>query len=1377
MKPQALLIILLIIMTLTAKAQITTDGTLGAALKLSGPDYQIEAGLGQQLGGNLFHSFQDFNLQHLESATFSGPNTVQNVISRVTGGNPSSIDGLIRSTIPNADMYFINPYGIMFGPNARLDVQGSFHASTADYLRLQDGGSVEARHPNNSLLTVAPVEAFGFLTHSPAPLSLESSQLTVPLQSTLSLISGHLTLHQAQLTAPFGRINLASLAESGEVIPTFEEFVVPSLRGDITMKDQSLITVSGKGGGNIFIRGGQFVIDNSTIEAKTLGSQDGGVIDIRVDNLSLAYGATINSLTEGSGRGANIYMQATDSITVSGKSANSENAQRSGIYADSGIFQQRTDDNLGDAGDIVLEAKNISFQDNSVISASSYGGGKGGDLAIKASDYVSFRGKPESDSSLIESATYSESQQAGDAGSISIEAKNILLAEGSYLNSNTNGKGKGGNVTLKADEGVMIEGPKPNIDVDTLYQEPGGGDAGNLLIEAKTISLTGAELSGVTLGEGNASTITLHADTITLDNSSIRMDTAGPGHGGTVTLHANQLLKLFGVEPTDDYGSIISVATWRSSTGNAGEIVVKAQDVLISDGGVLGSSSFGAGKAGNILLEATGTVTIVGANPAGFSSGINSDSSPMIAGIIGGEGGNITIVAERLILKDGGMIAAGSIAADGLQSRQGGNITLQIQGAVELSGVNPYGENAKGFGSGIYTQSHGFIDNAGDAGSITLQAGSLLIKDGAVIKSSTNNQAQGGPIKIHVNGTAVITGDASQIQLQEPADSQIEYVKRFPPTDYNQSTSGIYTRSDSQREQAGHGGNIELSADKLILTDKAKISTSSAGGGKAGHILIEVNQLQLDTSAAITSESQLNNTYQFANLAERDSQEVIVGDVVEVTNVRDGKGGRYISTGNLLIRITPVYTVADMAALNELTHQYHIRKNDVVEVKDDGHGESAHFVYVDTPFLIIETKNDGTESVRLVDVDASVANVNNWVRLSDQVKATFDNIAHFQETIEKKKEGPIFQSGDIIEIIEEGEGGNRIPLVMLNVFLHPKGWPQLHMEVLNQFTVTDRAALDKLTETTFIVDGAVATVNDVGNGTPSRFVYQNEAWIPFRNLHTVADITEMNNALTLAKTGNIAEIADVGNGQPVQFIYSGREWLPLNTPSDGLTSSYPVVANRSELQNRAAKPGDIVSVVDASTGRYDNFFYADGEWKKQVSGGDAGTISLTVHDSVLMSNNSAITTAAVSAGGGGITLSAERLVFLTDSQITTSVQKGAGDGGDLTIEGPQFIVMNSGQITAQAHEGRGGNIHVSSEQLVQSPCSRISASSRLGIDGDVTIESPSVNLDDFLVVLPGRVIEKAQFVNCDVNDISELSTFDVKMAGDGMAETPEGFME
>jgi len=117
-------IILLICNSLNA--EIVTDGTLGQQISLIGPDFQITSNLGQQDGNNLFHSFQDFNLNSLESATFSGPNNIQNVISRVTGGNPSNINGLIRSTISNADMYFLNPYGIMFGESARLDVQGAF---------------------------------------------------------------------------------------------------------------------------------------------------------------------------------------------------------------------------------------------------------------------------------------------------------------------------------------------------------------------------------------------------------------------------------------------------------------------------------------------------------------------------------------------------------------------------------------------------------------------------------------------------------------------------------------------------------------------------------------------------------------------------------------------------------------------------------------------------------------------------------------------------------------------------------------------------------------------------------------------------------------------------------------------------------------------------------------------------------------------------------------------------------------------------------------------------------------------------------------------------------------------------------------------------
>lgn len=178
--------------TILLPAQVTLDGTLGKSGPRAGPHYQIPADFGQQHSGNLFHSFRDFNLQNQESATFSGPPSVQNILSRVTDGKPSNIDGTLRSTIPNADVYLLNPYGILFGKHAKLDVPGGFHASTADYLRLQNGGQFNARVPNDSLLTVALVAAFGFLTDTPAAITTQDSQLSVPKSKTLSLIGGGL---------------------------------------------------------------------------------------------------------------------------------------------------------------------------------------------------------------------------------------------------------------------------------------------------------------------------------------------------------------------------------------------------------------------------------------------------------------------------------------------------------------------------------------------------------------------------------------------------------------------------------------------------------------------------------------------------------------------------------------------------------------------------------------------------------------------------------------------------------------------------------------------------------------------------------------------------------------------------------------------------------------------------------------------------------------------------------------------------------------------------------------------------------------------------------------------------------------------------------
>ncbi|MEZ5672943.1 MAG: filamentous hemagglutinin N-terminal domain-containing protein [Thiotrichaceae bacterium] len=189
------LIYLLFIYPSLLYAEVVTDGSLGARVELTGKNFEITPELGKQMDHNLFHSFDRFSLQAGESATFSGPSQIQNIIARVTGGSPSSIDGTLRSTIPEADLYLINPYGILFGKDAKLDLQGGFHATTADELRFQDGLVFNAHTPQQSaLLSVAPIQAFGFLTDTPAAIQLQDSYLNVLDTHTLSLIGGDLNL-------------------------------------------------------------------------------------------------------------------------------------------------------------------------------------------------------------------------------------------------------------------------------------------------------------------------------------------------------------------------------------------------------------------------------------------------------------------------------------------------------------------------------------------------------------------------------------------------------------------------------------------------------------------------------------------------------------------------------------------------------------------------------------------------------------------------------------------------------------------------------------------------------------------------------------------------------------------------------------------------------------------------------------------------------------------------------------------------------------------------------------------------------------------------------------------------------------------------------
>ena len=312
-----------------AFAQVITDGSTGPGGALSGPDYQITEDLGTRAGDNLFHSFSDFSIGTGESATFSGPDEIENVISRVTGPNPSDIDGTLRSTMPGADFYFINPNGVTFGPNASLDVQGSFHVSTADEIRFEGGDVFSATNADASGFSVAEPRAFGFFDADPGAILLDGSTLEVDEGETLSLVGGDITVdgrndglfngqEQGLVQATGGQVLLTAAGEAGEVDIDTGVFSEQSL-SNVILTNQAAINTRGDGGGSIRIESGALDVEGlSILDASNTGLADsiGGIIidsdDLTVSDLGIIIADATNLL----GGSAGFIAISANSVSI-----------------------------------------------------------------------------------------------------------------------------------------------------------------------------------------------------------------------------------------------------------------------------------------------------------------------------------------------------------------------------------------------------------------------------------------------------------------------------------------------------------------------------------------------------------------------------------------------------------------------------------------------------------------------------------------------------------------------------------------------------------------------------------------------------------------------------------------------------------------------------------------------------------------------------------------------------------------------------------------------------------------------------------------------------------------------------------------------------
>ncbi|MDY6950681.1 MAG: filamentous hemagglutinin N-terminal domain-containing protein, partial [Thermodesulfobacteriota bacterium] len=367
---------------------LTEDG-LGTVVTPAGTTFDITGGTrpGGPTGSNLFHSFSQFNVENGETANFIGDSSLTNIFVRVTGGNNSWIDGTIKTTNTNANVYIMNPNGVMFGSNASFDANGSVYVSTADYVKLADDNRFYADVVKTSVLTTAAPAAFGFLATPGGNISVNGShQLTVAVDKTLSLIGGDLLMDNgATLTAASGQVNLVSVASAGEVDISGTDPVMNGVtaQGDVTIRASSKIDVNGDGGGRVFIRGGNVVLENASIEAKTTGATAGLGVDIAASNTLTFTHSLIDTATGGTGNAGNVILSAAD-ITLDGF----------GASADEVFIDTRTD-GLANAGNITLTATNSITLDASGASAqirifadSLATPGLAGDLALNANSII-----------------------------------------------------------------------------------------------------------------------------------------------------------------------------------------------------------------------------------------------------------------------------------------------------------------------------------------------------------------------------------------------------------------------------------------------------------------------------------------------------------------------------------------------------------------------------------------------------------------------------------------------------------------------------------------------------------------------------------------------------------------------------------------------------------------------------------------------------------------------------------------------------------------------------------------------------------------------------------------------------------------------------
>ena len=786
-----------------ALAQITPDTTLLNNSRVTTQDNIRTIEGGTQAGSNLFHSFQEFSVPRGGTAFFNNAANIQNIISRVMGGSASNIDGIIRAN-GTANLFLINPNGIIFGQNAQLNIGGSFIATTANAIAFGNQGFVSATNPEapSPLLNVDP-SALLFNQITAAPIQNNSQAqgaeldpsknftpkgLRVPDGKSLLLVGSNISMNGGGLFAFGGRVELGGLAEPGTV-------GIDINGNNLSFPDSGLRA-------NVYLTNGA----NVSVRAAS-----GGSIAINARNLKILRGSQLLAgIARGLGgsdvKAGDIVINATEAFTIA--DADSVISNRVGVGA------------KGKGGDVQISAGSLSVSGGAQLYAGTYGQGDAGSVNINVRDTASFDGESEKSRSLHSGASSKvESSGIGQGGNVNLQTRSLRLTNGAQLDVSSLGEGNAGAVNIHARD-IVIDGQSTQLESSGVYSRvntayvpeyhQGVGQGGNINITADSLSVTnGAVITTSTLGRGDAGNVFINARDIVFDgmgkfdrNKNIRQSSAatsavrdiGVGQGGNVNLTAESLRV--------SNGAVITTSTLVK--GNAGNVFINARNIVL-DG------------VGSYLNEV---------QPYFLSSGIYSQMETEYVG----QGGSVNLTADSLSVTNGAVITTST-----LESGNAGNVFINARDIL-LDGMDK-----NGFFSGVFST----VDKKaiGSGGYIDISTSSLSVSNGAKIATiSQGNNNAAGSIKVAAhsirldNGAAIAaetaSGKGGNITLENHRENlDLLLIRRGSRIS---TTAGI-------ENQGGDGGNIIINAPHgfiIAVPNENSDITANAFTGRGGNVQI-----------------------------------------------------------------------------------------------------------------------------------------------------------------------------------------------------------------------------------------------------------------------------------------------------------------------------------------------------------------------------------------------------------------------------------------------------------------------------------------------------------------------------------------------------------